>query len=424
MKLTKKVIDQFVYEREKNKVDIRWDDEISMFGVRIYPSNKKSFVLRYARSNGKKTTTVIGQYGVLTLQEARERARRMKIGVTDGKDPNAVKEAQRTAVTMNELAIRYMDEHANVKKKARSAKEDGRILEKYILPVLGTCAVREVTREEINSLHHGLRNTKYQANRVLSLLSMMFNLAEFWELRPDGSNPCRHIRKFKEDPREYFLSEEEADRLLTVLREAEKTQVVSKYVVAAIRLLIHTGCRLGEIRTLKWEYVDLDNGQLNLPDSKTGAKIVYLSEAAALILVSLKRVEDNPYVIVGNKLGTPWVNMEKPWLKLRALAGLGGVRMHDLRHTFASRAVSKGYSLPVIGGLLGHKSTATTARYAHLENRVLKAATEKISSGITKEKASENDIIAVVPADTKGESYDLALEEAVRMTRRMLENKE
>ena len=219
-------------------------------------------------------------------------------------------------------------------------------------------------------------------------------------------------------PRERFLSEEELKRLFLVLDNSDKTQIVSKYVIAAIRLLIHTGCRLDEIRTLKWEYVNLDNGQLNLPDSKTGAKTVFLSEAAALILASLKAVKDNPYVIVGNKPGAPWINIDKSWRKLRALAGLNDVRMHDLRHTFASRAVSKGYSLPVIGGLLGHKSTATTARYAHLETKTLKDAVETISSGIAPEKAEieilhESDVDELVskkPILKRGERVKMILE--------------
>jgi integrase len=321
----------------------------------------------------------------------------VKVGITDGQDPNAVKQEKRKSVTMAEFATLYMNKWVEErikkkKKKLSSAQEDKRILEKYILPKLGPQAVRELGDEDISTLHSSLRHTPYQANRVFALLSTMLNVAEKWKIRSTNSNPCRGIEKFEEEPRKRYLKEDELSHLLSILDEANKTQIVSKYVVAAIRLLIHTGCRLGEIRTLKWEYVDLDNGQLNLPDSKTGAKIVHLSEAAKLILANLKPMEDNPYVIVGNKPGAPWVNLEKSWLKLRALAGLDDVRMHDLRHTFASRAVSEGYSLPVIGGLLGHKSTATTARYAHLDSALLKEATEKISGGITTKKAGDETI--------------------------------
>jgi integrase len=387
MKLTKRVIDHFVYEKEGNKTDIRWDDEVRMFGVRIYPSGKKSFVLRYARANSRKTTTVIGQYGDFTLQQARDKARSMKVDIADGQDPIAIKQAQRTAVTMNELAIRYMDEHANVKKKPKSAQEDKRNLSLHVLPVLGSQAARELTRENISSLHNGLRDKPYLANRVLSLLSKMFNLAEMWGYREDGSNPCRHIQKFSEESRERFLSEEELTHLFSVLVNAEKTQAASKNAIAAIRLLIHTGCRLDEIRTLKWEYVDLGNGQLNLPDSKTGAKVVHLSEAAVQVLSRLIRVKNNPHVIVGKKEGASLVNLDKPWRKLKGLAGLDDVRIHDLRHTFASIAASKGYGLHVIGGLLGHKSTATTSRYAHLQTKTLKDAVETISSGIAVKRA-------------------------------------
>ena len=192
------------------------------------------------------------------------------------------------------------------------------------------------------------------ANRVVAVLGKIFGLAEAWGLRPDGGNPCRFIRKYKEAGRERFLSEEEFRRLGRVLDEAGSGGGVSPHAVAAVRLLL-TGCRKSEVLTLRWEDVDLEAGELRLRDSKTGARPVPLSPAAAAVLSNLPRLPGNPWVITGRKPGARMVNLLTPWRVLRARAGLDDVRIHDLRHSYASRALALGESLPMIGRLLGHR---------------------------------------------------------------------
>ena len=199
-----------------------------------------------------------------------------------------------------------------------------------------------------------------------AILSKMFNLAELWGLRPDGSNPCRHIKKYKEERRERFLSAAELRRVGAVLAEMEAEGMEMASALIAVRLLILTGCRLGEILTLKWAYVDFDAGVLDLADSKTGAKVVYLGQPAVDVLCTAPRLPGNPWVIWGKKPGTHLYGLQDVWERVRARAELTDVRIHDLRHTFASAAVAAGQGLPMIGKLLGHTQVATTARYTHL----------------------------------------------------------
>ena len=275
-----------------------------------------------------------------------------------------------------------MQEHAQAKKKPLSIREDRRLLERVILPELGARKLGDIQREDVARLHHDLRKTPYQANRALALLSRMFNLAEAWGLRPDHSNPCRHVTKFKEKRRERWLDQEELGRLGAVLTELEQSHSETLSAIYAVRLLILTGARVSEILALKWAHIDWEQRSLRLPDSKTGAKTIYLSAPAIDTLSAIPRAEGNEHVIVGGREGAALADLEKPWQRIRIAAGLADVRLHDLRHSFASHAVRDGWSLPMIGGLLGHRETATTARYAHLAVGPLRQANDAIGDGI------------------------------------------
>ncbi len=216
------------------------------------------------------------------------------------------------------------------------------------------------------SLHNKLRETPYMANLVIDTLSRMFNMAEAWDMVPEGTNPCRFQVKYRQRPRERFLTEEEVRRLGGVLNEAETRPGVSVHAVAAIRLLMLTGCRRNEILKLRWDEVDLKAGELRLSGRKTGPRTVFLSPEAVRVLEGLPRVLDNPWVIPGRNGGTYMRNINDSWKIIRDRAGLEDVRIHDLRHSFASRALALGESLPMIGKLLGYSQVETTARYAHL----------------------------------------------------------
>ncbi len=210
----------------------------------------------------------------------------------------------------------------------------------------------------------------------------MRSAAGMWGLRPDGSNPCLHVKRYREEKRERFLSAEEFARLGRVLDEILQEGSESRSALVAIRLLMLTGCRLSEIQKLQWEHVDLEAGELRLPDAKTGGRAVPLAPSAVRLLESLPRDEDNCWVIAGKKPGSHLTDLQHPWRRIRARAELDDVRIHDLRHSFASRALALGEGLPMIGKLLGHTQVQTTARYAHLARDTVKASAARIGDSI------------------------------------------
>ena len=379
-KITKRAVDA-VKLSTGDAETVLWDTDVKGFGCRVQRGGAKSYVLHYRAGTGRGAPLrklTIGRHGSpWTPETARKEARTLLGMIQHGADPAADKIARRQAPTVADLAERFLAEHVEAKRKASTATEYRRLLTRIILPALGKRKVVDVTRHDVGRLHHGLRDAPYQANRVLAVLSKMFNLAEGWGLRPDGSNPCRHVEKFGERKRERMLSADELARLGDAL-----AHMGSPYAVAAVKLLVFTGARLGEVLGLRWEWIDFDRGEARLPDSKTGAKTLHLPPPALTVLSELPRQDGNPHVIVGLKTGAAMVNLEKPWRAIRAAAGLYDVRLHDLRHAFASVAASSGMGLPIIGKMLGHTQVATTHRYAHLASDPVKAAAAAVAGKI------------------------------------------
>jgi integrase len=303
------------------------------------------------------------------------------------------------------LAARYLIEYAEPHKKPRTRIEDARLLKLHILPALGKRKARDVGKPDVARFHNTLQGSPVAANRALALLSAIMGWAEKVGERQDGTNPCRHVARFPEKARERQLTAAELARLGEALdRAAEGWNAESKSEwyrrcaaqaedaailraerarwiaarqprrdtaedwrsIAALRLLIFTGARLSEILTLRWEFIDPATGVARLPDSKTGAKNLYLPPCALAVLDTLPRFASNTHVLPGDRAGAGFVGIQKPWQRVRALAGLPDLRIHDLRHAFASVAVGGGDSLFIVGKLLGHRQSATTERYAHL----------------------------------------------------------
>ena len=396
-KITKRAVDALRSAADGREL-VLWDTELAGFGVRVQRGDAKSYILRYRAGRGRTAPLrklTIGRHGSpWTPDQARTEAKRLSGLVAHGKDPAGAKAAAKAAPTVADLAQRFLDEHAESKRKARTAAEYRRLLGKIILPALGKRKVAEITRAEITKLHHGNRAAPYQANRVLAVLGKMFSLAERWGLRPDGSNPCRHVERFAERKRERFLSAAELGRLGDILADYDG----SPYYAAAIKLLVFTGARLGEVLGLRWEWIDFERGEARLPDSKTGAKTIHLPPPALAVLAELPRVESNPHAIVGGVAGAPLVNLQKPWRAIRKAARLEDVRLHDLRHAFASIAVSSGMGLPIIGKMLGHTQAQTTQRYAHLASDPVKAAAAAVAGKIAAAMGdSKSDVVKLRP---------------------------
>ena len=283
---------------------------------------------------------------------------------------------------MEELAQRVLTGYAERQWKPATAARYRQLLKKHILPALGALTVREVGREHVAALHHALRGTRGTANDLLWSLSRMFSLAETWGWRPKGTNPCRSIRAYRSNRQERFLSRAEYRRIGRVLREADSSGAFHPPAVAAIRMLLLTGCRSGEVARLQWDDVDRASGQLRLKDSKTGPRCVPLTREALTVIDGLERIPGNPWVFIGAGEDSHVKNLTRYWTRLRRQAGLEDVRLHDLRHSYASRALLLGESLPMIGKLLGHASIDTTARYAHLARDTEKASAAKVSGSI------------------------------------------
>jgi len=359
-----------------------WDSELKGFALRVWPTGRKVYLIQYRDTGGRTRRKGLGRHGVVTAEEARAEARSHLAAVARGANPSEETKRKRVAPTVEQLCERFLKEYVPAHCRASTEKEYRRNVELFIIPRMGKMKAADVERSDIADLHHAHRDIPYQANRTLGVLSVMFNQAEIWGYRPEGSNPCRHVKKFEEKKRQRFLSPEELGRLGQTLNALEASGTESQPAINAIRLLILTGCRLGEIQTLKWEYVQ--GNRLRLPDSKTGAKDVYLGPAALEVLAGIERFSDNPYVCTGKLKGAHLTDMQRPWRRIRKAAALEDVRIHDLRHSFASSAVSMGESLPMIGKLLGHTQVQTTARYAHLADDPVQGAADRVSSELAR----------------------------------------
>ena len=347
-KLTRRAVEAI----KANGADtIYWDGELTGFALRIRKSGRKNYVLQ-TRVRGKLRWFTLGQHGRITADEARAAALEILAQAKKGIDPRDADAKREAEPVMADLGRRFLEEYVPVHCKPSTQGEYRRSVELFIDPAIGEMRIAGVERKDIAKLHFDLRDKPYQANRTLGVLSKMFSLAEIWGLRPDGSNPCRHVKRYKESKRERFLSPEETERLGEVLAEAESEMLSA---VAAFRLLLLTGCRLSEIQFLRWEYVRDDC--VELPDAKTGGRVVPLGPEARAVLAALPREEDNPWVISGKKPGTHLTDLQRPWRRIRERAGLEDVRIHDLRHSYASRALALGESLTMIGKLLGQTET-------------------------------------------------------------------
>ena len=369
---------------------VYYDDTTPGLGVRVTARDSRSYVLDYTTKAGRHRMITIGAIDHWRCTAARDEARTHKRIVEQGGDPQGDLHALRKAPTVGELCDRFMTEHVS-RKRPSTAEDYKRILELHVRPALGALKVESVTFADCDSLHRRLTNAgaTYMANRTIAVLSKMFNLAARWGMRPDGSNPCRGIERNPEAKRKRYLVGDELARLLAALAAYPNQQTAD-----IIRLLLLTGCRKGEALSARWVDLDLQTGVWSKPGATTKQKtdhVAPLSPAAVKLLSKIRaaQIKASPDRVVGGFVfatsdGTrPRLELKNGWSAICKAAGITGLRVHDLRHSFASLLVSEGASLPLIGALLGHSNPVTTARYAHLLQNPLRAAATKVGNIIT-----------------------------------------
>jgi integrase len=443
-KITKTTVDKL------KAGDTVWDTDLIGFGVRCQTKTKVYVYKKFY--NGQQRWFSLGKPSEgMTVTKAREEAEIIIGNIRNNNDPALLREDQRNRPTIEKLCQRFLTDYAEEHKKPSSIRMDRKNIQNHILPLLGKKFVSDITLSDIDRFKRAVKDGKTAkalsvtsrggspvkggsgaANRCLSLLSKAFNLSIRWGMRT--TNPVQHVQKYKEKKIERFLSEKEFMALAEAIRTIEQKEETNPYAIAAIRLLIFTGARRGEILSLRWDAIDFDRQIIKLIDSKTGAKTIYLNPPALELLSTLEKQSGNPYVICGLKSKSHLVDVNRVWrhirdrasvililqnepvqvltkvniintknLNLKTLkplmdeAGLGmdkhlsDLRLHDLRHSFASIAVGGGMSLPMIGKLLGHTQTATTARYAHLADNPLKEANDAIGNRLQGLMGQTND---------------------------------
>jgi integrase len=375
---------------------IDYDTEVKGFGLRVTKAGARSFILNY-RVRGVERRCTIGSYPDWGVSAAREEAKRLKRLVDQGRDPMGERHEERAAPTVNELVDRYLVEHAP-RKRERSRQEDESLIRQWIRPELGNKRVADLRHVDVERLHRKItaHGTPTRANRTAALLSKALSLAVRWEMRAD--NPAKGIERNTEEKRTRYLAGDELRRLTEALAVYPNQRAAN-----AIRLLLLTGARRGEVLTAEWSQFDLEAGVWVKPSSHTKQKLEHripLSAPVRQLLAEMRgaadrraaetRGEPSPFLFPaqrgarGARQGPGHMaEVKGAWRAICSLAGLSGVRVHDLRHSYASILASAGLSLPVIGALLGHTQPGTTARYAHLFDDPLRAATERVGAIVT-----------------------------------------
>jgi integrase len=396
-RITKRTVDAL---KPNGREYVKWDQELTGFGVRVRPSGSMSFVAVY-RTGGRNSPlrrVTIGSVGKIETDKAREAAQEILAGAELGQDHAAERAKKRGELAVAELCNLYLADGCETKKESTLVSDRGRI-ERHIKPLLGKKRISEVSRADVEEFMRDVAagrtaadvktrkrgraivtGGKGVATRTVGLLGGIFSFAVVRNMRTD--NPVRGVKRYPDRKGEVFLCPAELGRLGQALNEATRNGA-NNAAVAIIRLLAFTGARKAEIATLRWSDVDFERGYLRLGDSKTGAKVVPIGAPALKVLAALPHVNASPFVFPAATGNSFFQGVDKTWRKVRAAAEFPRLRIHDLRHSFASAGLARGDALPVIGAILGHADAKTTSRYAHLTDDPVKRAANAISQSIS-----------------------------------------
>ena len=360
MKLSNTSIKKMAYEKTGNKADLRFDDDLRGFGVRVYPSGRKAFFISYRNDSGTKKRHTFGNFGEFTATEAKKFAQDLLAETRRGNDPQVDRKEKRYELTFEALSERYIEDYA--KEHKRSWKADSQRLRDHLVPAIGKRKLSEISLSQLQRLHSRIKKEKSPAtaNRVAALAKHIFTMAGKWGLVEN--NPTKGLSMFREPPpRDIVLSPDDCRKLIEACDADENV-----FAAALFKLAMFTGRRIGELLAAKWADVDLDKGILTLPQTKAGERqFVYLNEPAASVLRTLPRIEGNQYVIAGNVPGKPLNFYRRAWNRILNRTNIEPFPPHGLRHNYASTLVAAGVPLETVGHLLGHKNSVTTRKYAH-----------------------------------------------------------
>ncbi|MDL2313546.1 site-specific integrase [Desulfovibrio sp. OttesenSCG-928-C14] len=395
MKLTKTAVERL--EKTGARYEVR-DDDVPGFLVRVGIDGAKSFYFSYRAGKGRgaqKKRLHLGAFPKITVEQARALAKEKAAAVTLGADPAAALREDKAALYVAEALDAFHAEYV-VKLKPSTISFYEVIIEKHLKPAMGKVRAKQLGYADVARLHASMKSKPYMANRCIAVISVFLNWCELHGYRDKNSNPCKEIKLYKEQKRQEFMGATELAILGETLERMEKTwherqktkekrtakdvDTITPQAAAAIRLLMFTGARRGEILALKWDYIDLERGLARLPDSKTGFKVLQLPAPAVTVLKGLPQISE--YVFPSPSAVGHMVNIKDAWADVLKQSGLTGWRIHDLRHAFASMMVNSGASLPIVGKILGHTQASTTARYAHLEENPARKAAEAAAAAI------------------------------------------
>lgn len=380
IKLTKSVVGSA--QARTCDVELR-DTIIPGFLCKVTPTGRKVFMLQYRTNSGVRRKPALGQFGELTVEQARSLAQDWLAEVRRGGDPGNDKSEARKAPTVKQLCGRFMEDHSKVRNKPSTQAAYQYHIDRYITPAFGGKKAHEVTRHDIMALMKRMEKSPTQANRVLSCLRKMFNLAELWGYRPDGSNPCRHISKYPEKGSTRLITDEQMVKLFAYLDKAEAEGLEHSTYLLAIRLQFEFAARMSEILLLQWDWLDLPNSRVVWPDSKTGDMSKPLSMEARRLLENAPRYGKSPYVCPATR------NHDKPlsphayynaWRRILDRAGVPKVGTHGIRHRSATDIANSGIPIKVGMALTAHKTVAMFMRYVHTEDDPVRKAAELVAN--------------------------------------------
>jgi integrase len=380
LKLTKTIVD--AARAGERDIELR-DTQVPGFLCKVTPTGRKVFMVQYRTNAGERRKPSIGLFGELTVEQARSIAQDWLAEVRHGRDPSALKSAARKAPTMKELCTRFMEDYSELHNKPSTVASNRKHISLHILPALGHLKAPDVTRLDIVAMMKKRQKAPTGANRVLSCLRKMFNMAEVWGYRPDGSNPCRHVQKYPEKGKTRLITDVQLSQLYAYLDQADAEGLEHPILTLAVRLQFEFAARMSEILMLRWEWIDFANRRVVWPDSKTGDMSKPMSQEAIRLLTSAPRYADSSFVcpsIFKSWLPLPRHTYSQGWRRILSRAGVPHVGTHGARHRAATDIANSGVPVKVGMALTAHKTVTMFMRYVHTEDDPVRNAADLVAA--------------------------------------------